>query len=181
MNKFIEVYDNIIPSFLADKLEDLALNDIAYKYYTNITGGSNKYSPGFSHIFLGENDKNVRLLTSNFCFTFFQIIYNLCTKLNISLIDIIRGRVFLQIPSINPEITEPHTDLDFSHFVCLYYVNDSDGDTIFYKNDEKTIIKKITPKKGRLVFFDGSIPHSSTPPSKSHRIVVNFNFKGKKL
>ena len=93
MNKFIEVYDNIIPSFLADKFEDLALNDIDYKYYTNITEDSNKYSPGFSHIFLGGNDKNVRLLTSNFCFTFFQIIYNLCNKLNISLIDIIRGRV----------------------------------------------------------------------------------------
>ena len=48
----------------------------------------------------------------------------------------------------------------------LYYVNDSDGDTIIYNEKTKfddcnvmkmnfTIKKKVSPKQGRVVLFDG--------------------------
>ena len=60
-------------------------------------------------------------------------------------------------------------------------MNDSDGDTILFKDDKKTEIKRITPKKGRIVFFDGLIPHCSSPPTKNHRAIVNINFIGEKL
>lgn len=62
------------------------------------------------------------------------------------------------------------------HLACLYYVNDTDGDTIFFNQDKTTIIKKVAPKKGRVVIFDGSICHSSSTPTKNVRSVINFNF-----
>ena len=70
----------------------------------------------------------------------------------------------------------PHIDAFEEHYVALYYVNDSDGDTILFDKDEKTIIDRITPKKGRCLFFKGDIPHSASGPVKSkYRIVINTN------
>jgi hypothetical protein len=68
----------------------------------------------------------------------------------------------------------------------LYYLNDSDGDTfIFDKTLKDTpkvtsdtkyeIIKRITPKKGRAILFDGNKYHSSSGPTKGVRCILNFN------
>ena len=46
--------------------------------------------------------------------------------------------------------------------VILYYVNDSDGDTLFFDNKDKlNIIKRVSPKKGRVVHFDNNKLHAS--------------------
>jgi hypothetical protein len=74
----------------------------------------------------------------------------------------------------------PHVDMNLEHLVLLYYVNDSDGPTVFYekKNNNFKVIKKINPSKGSFVVFDGDIYHSSTPPQKNnYRCVVNINLK----
>ena len=77
----------------------------------------------------------------------------------------------------NGEITTPHIDIpDREHFNCVYYVNDSDGDTILYEDDGETEMVRVKPKKGRIVFFRGDILHSAGIPQKSdYRIVVNLN------
>jgi hypothetical protein len=69
----------------------------------------------------------------------------------------------------------PHVDLFEPHLVVLYYVNDSDGDTFLYeKGTTDNIIQRISPKKGKLVIFDGDYYHSSSPPQKNTvRIVIN--------
>lgn len=41
-----------------------------------------------------------------------------------------------------------------------------------------TIYKTITPKKGRMVFFNGYRYHTSTRPTSGHRIVINNNLRG---
>ena len=59
----------------------------------------------------------------------------------------------------------------------LYYVNDSDGDTLFFDND-LNIIKRVSPKKNTAVLFDSNILHAGSNPIKSKkRIVVNTIFK----
>ena len=76
----------------------------------------------------------------------------------------------------------PHVD-DYSNVeTALYYVNDSDGDTVIFVEDEnKTKLlqfNRITPTKGKLVLFDSSYFHASTPPkSAAHRAVINFVFR----
>ena len=75
----------------------------------------------------------------------------------------------------------PHVDYNFPHMTALLYINDSDGDTIFYKEPKESnfeIEKKIKPKQNRLVIFDGMIYHSSSTPTKNKlRFVVNFNWR----
>ena len=70
----------------------------------------------------------------------------------------------------------PHTDSKHSHLVLLYYVNNSDGPTVFYTDNE--VEEKVHPEKGKIVIFDGSYFHSSTPPVEhQYRCVVNINLK----
>ena len=84
-------------------------------------------------------------------------------------------RTFLQVPTIKTtEYDSPHIDMEMGHTVCLYYVNNTDGDTFFFNG--KNIIKRVSPKKGRCVLFDGKIFHASSKPTKEKRIVINYNF-----
>jgi hypothetical protein len=108
-----------------------------------------------------------------------------------------------------------HVDLIHPHLVSLYYVNDSDGDTVFfdqclddyldrpdiaqalenidYSNPGRgalevadsmidksnfTIRKRVTPKKGRMVFFNGFRYHTSSRPSTGYRVIINNDIVG---
>jgi hypothetical protein len=96
-------------------------------------------------------------------------------------------------------IHKAHTDYPIPHMTALYYVNDSDGDTILYnemdcvnidtynytldlsekhKNIDLSIGKRIEPKADRMVIFDGTRYHSSSTPTKNDfRIVITYNWR----
>lgn len=111
---------------------------------------------------------------------------------NIDYENLFRIRIGLLTQSKNTIIHEPHVDFDKHHNTGLIYLNDSDGDTILYK--QKYIIsnmssrqykesikldidKLITPEENKLVIFDGLTYHSSSTPQNSEcRIVINFNY-----
>lgn len=76
----------------------------------------------------------------------------------------------------------PHIDTENKHLVLIYYVNDSDGDTILYKdkyceeNEEMVVDVRVSPKAGRALLFDGSIYHSFYYPNICNtRSVININ------
>lgn len=80
-----------------------------------------------------------------------------------------------------------HQDSDENCVSMVYYVNDSDGDTWlfnqFYEEGvlpKLSVAKRITPKKNRLVVFNGRRYHaSSNPRNTRERIVINFVFEGR--
>jgi hypothetical protein len=110
--------------------------------------------------------------------------------------SIYNARTFLQYP-LNPtvlgtnEIDKFHVDMpDKKHLVVLYYVNDSDGDTVIIDKQHLTsagnsddnvrledynIVKRITPKQGRAVLFDGWQYHTAEQPQNHMRCVINLN------
>ena len=58
---------------------------------------------------------------------------------------------------------------------AIYYVNDSDGDTIFFDYGGN-IIHRQTPKANTLVVFDGDTHHApQLPLLTDRRIVININ------
>ena len=76
---------------------------------------------------------------------------------------------------------QPHQDLEYPHTTAIYYVNDSDGDTLVYNekepSDEYTIMESIAPKKNRLIIFDGLHFHTGhSPMETANRILINMNF-----
>lgn len=70
----------------------------------------------------------------------------------------------------------PHIDNGFEdQITAVYYVNDADGDTLFF-DDNGQITKRVTPEKGKLVWWKGKIFHAKEHSIKSTaRIIVNIN------
>ena len=100
-------------------------------------------------------------------------------------------RTRLDMTTYNKEsvLFEPHVDLDPPHLTTIFYVVDSDGNTVIYnekwhpldqkepKPEELTIMEEIEPVGNRLIAFDGYHMHTGHNPSKhSKRILINTNF-----
>jgi len=67
-----------------------------------------------------------------------------------------------------------HQDkIEKGYVSLIYYVNDSDGDTIVgdYKN---------TPKAGEMIYFDSDLFHRPSLPTKNERVIINFIFEKNK-
>ena len=149
MKKFIEVYDDFIPKFLVDEVENFCINsgEIGFQFIPNVTGlDQSKHLPGMSRLFYTDDGK-----VSEYSSFLSQILYYFSFKKNITIHEIIAAR---------------------------YYINDSEGDTVFF-DDNKKEIKRVSPKKGRIVFFNGNQLHSGSYPTNTPRFILNFNFNGK--
>ena len=176
MENFIEVYDDIMEPYAQDFIEKYLTCSIpelnfSWSYVKGLTDGINN-EIGFS--------KNLIDSKNNFNFLLLSPLYNLSQSKQFFISNISSFRTFLQTPSLIQGSQKPHLDSPLEHCVCLYYVTDSDGDTIFYDKEGKEF-KRVSPKKGRIVFFNGNISHSGSFPLKSTRIVINYNFSYCKL
>ena len=68
-----------------------------------------------------------------------------------------------------------HTDLEIPHNVFIIYMSDFDGgETYVIEGGEE---KVVSPEEDDVLFFDGSLKHSFSPPSgNKRRIVMVVNF-----
>ena len=98
----------------------------------------------------------------------------------------IRARSNMTFRSLDTRPSRPHVDVDKEHYVFLYYVNDSDGDTILYDQisdrvtsytqEDLTEFKRVSPKAGRALLFSGNRFHAWYGPQDSYaRCVINMN------
>jgi SM-20-related protein len=66
-----------------------------------------------------------------------------------------------------------HTDTRYPRqYTVIYYANpvwstDWAGETVFFNHDRSDIVAAVHPKPGRLVFFDGRIPHAARSLTRS--------------
>ena len=102
---------------------------------------------------------------------------------NLDKLSIRRAKANLQKQFTNNKkeyINVPHFDMNknFQHFNVLYYVNESDGDTILFDGPDLNVIEKVSPKKGRFFIFKGNYLHAGQHPINNWgRIVINMNFE----
>lgn len=171
---------NFLPEQEYLKLFNIVNNENNFPWYflstvsgTSLKGNDENYEFGFSHILYDKNKKSMSEYLNNF-----RIIEPyLENHFNIKIKDIFRYRLGMNLKISNsPIVHEPHKDFDFNHLTFLYYLNDSDGPTVFYDDNlDKKI--EIVPEKNCGVLFDGTIFHSSSTPSKNiKRIALNLNF-----
>jgi len=93
--------------------------------------------------------------------------------------DYVVFRAMANMQTIRPHwcLNAPHPDnRDPSFLTCLYYVNDSDGDTLFF-NDNDHCIAKASPVKGTGIIYPSCTVHAgSTPINHETRVVINMIF-----
>ena len=193
MENKVLVFDDIIDLEYQEKIKNVLIgeetfNDYYFPWYftqdvTNQKDKNSQKRSALTHQYvISEDDTNtVGTIDSVFHDLFIPLLNKACNKVDKQNISIIKGRSFLQLP-INykgKKEDTPHIDIIDSHFVMLYYVCDSDGDTIIYneqkKSDNYTVQKRITPKQGRVVIFDGMYWHTAEQPKKDVRCILNFN------
>ena len=177
----IKVFDDIIDIFDQEIIKHQVMNETWFQYIDDVSLANNQHQrrPGFKHIF--DTDilhDSIKKIVDN------------CNKNIGKKGEIIEARSFLQLP-LNTDfagigVDTPHLDRFEPHLVFLYYVCDSDGDTIIYdyKTEKEGDVpffedvkekKRITPKQGRVVVFDGLYWHTAEQPKKDVRCILNFN------
>ena len=187
-NKIL-IFDDVIDLEYQNIIKEILLGDRQHKGYdfpwylthdvTKPAKADSQLRPAFFHGYVDYPSE----LSSVFHDVFIRLIQNSCAKIDRKNVDVLQGRSFCQLPISSDKISvdTPHIDIKEDHFVMLYYVCDSDGDTIIYneqiKSETYTLQRRVTPKQGRVVLFDGSYYHTAEQPLNNIRCVVNYNLR----
>tara|TARA_R100001129_G_scaffold156020_1_gene119135 strand:+ start:52 stop:648 length:597 start_codon:yes stop_codon:yes gene_type:complete len=190
MDNEVLVFDDIIDEVYQNKIKSVLICQTRYNdedfpwYYIDDVTAAGDYENQKRGAFVHDYADYEQGVTSDFHYLFIDLIKKSCSKLKIKEVDVLQGRSFLQLPTNikREDVDSPHTDMIYKHFVMLYYVCDSDGDTIIYNEkviSEKglTVQKKVTPKQGRVVLFDGAYYHTAQQPNNNIRCIVNYDLR----
>lgn len=135
----------------------------------------------FTHIALNHGQNNEPILQE--MVELFKKFANI-EGIEYSEVHRVRLNAFLSNP--DPKPTGAHVDMLEDHKVFVYYFNDADGGTQFYKEraEDSHIPQSLTPdiiirpKAGLGLVFDGKIFHSPIPPKDTQvRFSLNFDFR----
>ncbi len=173
----MKVIDEKVSKILQDKIEAYFLNHHFPWYYNDNSLGNKVLKKHkletkdsfdefqFTHKFIDQRKINSSHI---------NIIIELLKELNIEESSIIGCKANLKFKTNTKKKHNTfHIDDIAPHTVMIYYVNESDGDT-FLKIGKST--KRVSPQKGRVLYFDGKIMHAANHPRKTNkRLIINFN------
>lgn len=190
------IFDDIIDSDEQNILESEILSpNTNWLEHNNITGefGGNmhEYFPGSVIYWNSVSDLILSIVS--------KIEKNAVDMLGMQFVKNIRRKINKTSPLIVPyDATKlMHVDMGGDHIVIIYYINDSDGDTILFNNtkgnsaesikdnfnsiniDDFELLKRVSPKKGRVLIFNGNLYHYGEYPNKGNRFVINYNTAAK--
>lgn len=184
------IFDDIVSKDIQNKIESFVYDEkLIWDDYSNITGGGGYFvNYSFPAKVLPDKRINTEILK-----LIDVITENVMSKIKEKLLKKYRIKINKTFPhnfDLSNEYKLMHVDRDEQHVVIIYYVNDSDGDTMVYEDvdnkhlgkcgteiefDNFKLIKEITPKKGRVAVFNGNLWHYAKYPSKGERNVINMN------
>ena len=190
----IVVIENIIPKDYQNHLEEMLTGwEFPWVLNKNIVSGDEPFKgmeknpPGFNHFFYEKNAP-----VSNYFQTVYPLVLSITSQHGVPFNRLFRMRANLTVANGTGALL-PHIDSFHPHWNAIYYVNDSDGDTIIYnetndnfdpgpadidriKNGVFTEKLRVTPKKGTLLAFNGKYYHTASFCEKSpYRCLININ------
>ena len=185
MNGEVFVFDDIINLTYQTKIKELIMNKGSYNnlhfpwYVIKDISCSEEYEDQGGRFVFIHNFAVEEGISSQFHPFFLKLIQNSCKKINLKKVEIHQGSSILELPSFEKDfIDDPYASVKNS-VSMIYFVTDSDGDVIIYNEKEKsksyTIKKKISPKQGRVILFDGELHHVDEEPNEYLRCTVNYD------
>jgi hypothetical protein len=198
------IIDNFLPEVYIDSIYKLmGGEDIAWSFHKHSVSSSTELEDlfftnqptaehiQFRHTFI-ENDK-IRSAHLHYIAPLIACYENQFGKIK----SASRIKANLLMPQVGVKLQRPHTDdgdeasYDSTGYIgnrktLLYYVNNSDGETILYNEkyngvpikEELTIQQRIEAVKGRAIIFDSNQIHSGNiPTDKKYRLIINCIFE----
>ena len=173
--------DQALPSFLQREIYEIT-DDDNFNWYLRdsqiskpeILNGEELQLPWLSHYTVIQGNKNSEIteLTNN-------ILYCLLNNTNkIKDISILESRINCTFKYPYEGHTGIHKDsVSGATHTLLYYINNNDGNTLFFDDNSK-LINKIVPRINRAVLFDANTWHAATPPRNYNtKKIINYNLK----
>jgi len=173
------------------KIYDL-VTDIEFPWHfmedttTERANGTHADTPAFANLVYHPNNKE-----NPYAEFFVPLLNSIAEKSNLKVHSVLRMRLgFLlntkyAFPSIPYVANTAHRDFDQDHYVAVYYVNESDGETVIYHETEPSEkyrpMHKSMPEQGKALVFNGWHFHASTCPKMfTKRIALTINFTAEK-
>lgn len=172
-------YQLEIYNYLTDISFDWHFMEDATNVYANLSTTS---TPSFGNLlYYNQHQENPH-------FEFFKpLVQKIEEASGLKIAELLRVRAgFLlntkySLPSQPYKYNEPHVDFNLDHYTAVYYVNESDGDTVIFNETEPSEkyypMHKSTPEPGKVLVFNGRHFHASTCPKiHTKRIAITINF-----
>lgn len=178
---------NIIPQSLQEEIINLTTsNNFAWFFNDAVVinrDHMDNMMPGFTHIFYSNNQIN-----SEHCNVVKPLLYFIEQHLDRKIKSIYRMQANLMLNThVDEKYLDNHIhkdvgedDLDakdkYKNYVtALYYVIDSDGETVLYEDNKTDIKEQHIPKQGSCLIFDSMNWHrASSPLHYKKRIALNI-------
>jgi hypothetical protein len=183
MEKFMIVCDNALGHDENKKISDIFLSlHFPWFFHYDVLNSTNQLDDVTLHAFRHA------LWMNNECQSnFASVVDSLITKM----MELTGGKL-VALPKVVVNLTMNHgiqngnmahcdgmMDLEvdgLKRYTGVYYLNESDGDTLIYDDDGITVVDAVSPKADRLIVFPSRILHSrQLPLNHTIRAVVNLN------
>jgi len=182
------LFENLIPdSYSSTILSEF--NNLSWQFTDSASGVENNYD---------KNNKNIKdsvqfvhpIFDKDPLSSIYSLVYPILwffeKEAGYNIVDVLRIKAnSLTRDGEDLRYQPPHIDMASAGYHSLiYYINDSDGDTILFNedlyhgHDNLTECTRITPTKGSAVLLPSHLFHSSSCPIDSkRRLVINFIIK----
>jgi hypothetical protein len=200
-----KIFDDLLPSALTDRIEGMLMSrDFSWFALDNLSLGDQeekyKFTYKDNYRYIETYGMSSLIYKDDHWYDPYslymmvrQIIDYVVDKEGIEYNRILRVKANFLTQNVDHSFDEmcinfPHLDNYNDHKVLVYYVNDSDGDTVLFNEQfdpehrtktepiELTTEARVQPKKGRILMFDGLQYHTSQNPINSkHRCIININ------
>jgi hypothetical protein len=199
-NQHFQICENFIHPIQQQELEKYIYynSDIPWSYQHNFERADESISVEFR-----KNDENImkpscgifyhnmvednRIRTDHYK-TFSILRTAITSKFKLEVNSLLRMRINLSMPYFNntDKYTSPHYDYPSPNVkTVIYYVTGDEGDTVLFDESylserdvqKKTVMARVSPKKGKAILFNSNRYHAACMPNKNIRSVVNIIFE----
>jgi hypothetical protein len=132
----INIIDNFLNKSYHKEILDLTNGPhFPWYYQEDITGIKNDslFNFGFNHTIIDSNGPRF----TNYYYLILPFL--LKVKDLVTAKKILRCRFDMTVNCFSKYVHNKHTDYDFKNIATVYYVNDTDGDTVFYSKKNKKL------------------------------------------
>ncbi len=180
--------ENAVPDDVMRQINHHVLTNANFPFYFRPTYTTKNF-PFFSHTLMPRIELEDETPRTSEYFPFWNdIAVRFGYENGINITKMMRANVNATIHHPVP-FSEPHVDYTENHYVVIIYLNDCDGDTIIFDKTYDTgptylsvedglelgIVKRVTPKAGKILLFDGKYFHTNEFPSPGHfRFICAF-------
>lgn len=167
------IIQNLLPDFLKQDIYDDLMGQYFPWYFSKTANYESKEDESlfqFFHIFYKDKEPNSSKFNAILPIIWF---FQKETGIKIKSIFRIKANLTTKYNMTEKDVYDSiHIDHESNNYLSLiYYVNDSDGNTIIY-NENKD---EITPKANNLYYFKSNTKHSALYPKiNKRRVVINF-------